>query len=58
MIPPKLENLLEGKLLPLSVMADGRLVQGGLASQVYIKPYVPMQGDAQAVQNLAKHKWI
>ncbi len=58
MIPPKLENLLDGKLLPLSLAEDGRLLQRGLASQVYIKPYVPMQGDAQALQNLAKHKWI
>ena len=58
MIPPKLENLLDSKILPLYVAADGRLYQGGLVSQVYIKPYVPMQGDRQALQHFAEHRWI
>lgn len=58
MIPPKLENLLDSKLLPLYVADDGRLYQGGLVSQVYIKPYVPMKGDMQALQHFAEHKWI
>ena len=58
MIPPKLENLLDSKLLPLCVASEGRLFQAGLASQVYIKPYVPMHGDSQALQHFAEHKWI
>lgn len=58
MIPQKLENLLDGKLLPLNVAGDGRLFQGGLASRVYIKPYVPTQGDSQALQYFAEYRWI
>ena len=58
MIPPKLEDLLDGKLLPLYVAEGGKLYQAGLISQVYIKPYVPMQGDRQALQYFAEHKWI
>ena len=58
MIPPKLEDLLDGKLLPLYVAEGGKLYQSGLISQVYIKPYVPMQGDSYALQHFAEHKWI
>lgn len=58
MIPQKLESLLGSGLLPLSLANDGKLFTAGRASQVYIKPYVPMKGDVQALQDLAKHKWI
>lgn len=58
MVPTKLEDLLDSKLLPLRMTADSTLYLEGIASQVYIKPYEPMQGDSKALQHFAKFRWI